>query len=818
MASPDALDMFFESRGWVPFQFQRDCWDAIARGESGLLHSATGTGKTLAVWLGILGRFAGRPIAPGLKVLWITPLRALAHDTRAALEKGCEGLGLPWTVEIRTGDTGSSEKRRQRIAPPDVLVTTPESLAVMLSNADHKGVLSNLEAVVVDEWHELLSTKRGVLNELCMSRVRALCPSLMTWGISATLGNLDTARDVLLGVGRTGPIIRGKSDKETVIDSLLPESVDRFPWAGHLGLNLLPMVLDAIEETGTTLVFTNVRSSTELWHQAILAARPDWEGTVAIHHGSLEREIRDDVEIGLKTGQLRAVVCTSSLDLGVDFSPVDRIIQVGSPKGVARLLQRAGRSGHAPGQVSRVSCVPSHALELVDIASARFGADHEMIEGREPLERPLDVLCQHLVTLATGGGFLPDEILPEIRTAYAYRDLELSEWDWALAFITQGGTALGAYPQFKRVGVLSDGTHIIKDRMMATRHRLNIGTITSEASMSVRMQGGGNLGTVEEGFVARLRPGDTFLFSGKLLEFIRAKELVCYVKKATKNRGTVPRWAGGRMPLSNELAQAIRVLLDEAVDGVLDGPEMQIMAPLLDLQHRWSAVPRKDEFLVEQVQSSEGFHLFFYPIEGRLVHQGLAALWAYRLSKETPITFTMAANDYGLELFSDLPVELDGDRMARLLSSHQLYDDILSSLNATELGRRQFREIARIAGLVYQSYPGEKRTSKQLQTSSSLIHDVFVNFDPENLLLQQSRREVLERQLESNRLSKTLHRLRESTCKITQPPRPTPFAFPILVDRLRESVSSESASDRIERMAKSLELLADVTGTVAGKS
>jgi ATP-dependent Lhr-like helicase len=798
---------WFASRGWTPFPFQREVWSAYARGESGLIHAPTGTGKTLAAFLGP----AAEAIADGatgkdtpLRVLWITPLRALAADTTHSLQDVCDGLGLDWTVETRTADTKASVRNRQRKRLPPVLVTTPESLSLFLTRDDGPGLFAGLRAVIVDEWHELLSSKRGAQTELAVARLRRWRPGVRTWGLSATLGNLDVACEALLGVGNTGRIVTGRLPKETVIDSVLPRIITRFPWAGHLGLSLLPQVVAEIEESESCLVFTNTRSQTELWYQAILQARPDWAGIIALHHGSLDRSVRGFVEEALADGRLKCVVCTSSLDLGVDFSPVDRVLQVGSPKGVARLLQRAGRSGHRPGGVSRVTFVPTNALELIEVAAARAAAAAGRIEGREPADKPLDVLAQHAVTVALGGGFDAVELYDEVRSTRAYRDLSPAEWDWVLDFVTRGGETLRAYPEYRRVEVI-DGVYRMTDPRVARRHRMSLGTITSDAAVQVRFLRGGRLGTVEESFAARLRPGDRFLFAGRTLEFVRLHELTVWVRLARKPGKTVPRWMGGRLPLSGELAAAVREQLDEARRRRFDGPEMQTVRPLLELQARRSRLPAPDELLIERLRSREGHHLFVYPFEGRLVHEGLAALTAFRLSRLAPLSFTAAMNDYGFELLCPTPIPLDEALAEGLFTPDALADDILASLNAAELARRQFREIARVAGLVFPGMPGAAKSAKQLQASTGLLYNVFREYDPGNLLLHQARREVLDRQLEQSRLRRTLERITTSRVTVVDVDRPTPLGFPLLVERYRESVSSEKLADRLQRMTLDLE-------------
>jgi ATP-dependent Lhr-like helicase len=807
MRARKQVDAWFASRGWKPFAFQREVWDAYARGESGLIHAATGTGKTYAAWLGAVMEWmdGDGEAYPPLRVLWITPLRALVADTEQALRAPLRDLDVAWRLEARTGDTKPSLRARQEKRLPTALVTTPESLALQLARADAHENFRHLHLVIVDEWHELMGTKRGVLTELELARLRKWNPGLRIWGLSATLGNLDAAAATLLGeTASKGRVVRGVVPKTVVIDSLVPERMDHFPWAGHLGVNMLDQVIASIEEGATTLVFTNTRSQCEIWYQAILDARPDWAGLIAIHHGSLERKLRDWVENGLREGLLRCVVCTSSLDLGVDFTPVDRVIQIGSPKGVARLLQRAGRSGHRPGVPSRITCAPTHAFELVEVAAARDAYRAGAIESRFPVERPLDLLAQHAVTIALGGGFRADELLAEVRTTHAYRDLSNEEWNWVLDFVTRGGEALQAYPEYQRVMEV-DGLYQVTNSQVARRHLLSIGTIVADAAIDVRYLSGGRLGSVEESFISRLRPGDHFFFAGRALEFVRVHNMVAQVRKAHGETGAVPRWEGSRMPLSSELAEAVRERLEQARLGIFEGREMRSVRPVLDTQAAISAIPRKDELLIERVETREGHHLFFYPFEGRLVHEGLAALFAWRISRLRPISFTMAMNDYGFELLAPDAAPIEDALAADLLSPRNLVEDIPASMNAAEMARRQFREIARIAGLTFTGYPGQSKSVRQLQASSGLLFDVFMRYDRSNLLIEQAHREVLERQLERSRLGQTLERLSHSTVRLMSIDRPSPLSFPILVDRTRHRVSSEKLADRIRRMSAAAE-------------
>ncbi|QDV81164.1 ligase-associated DNA damage response DEXH box helicase [Planctomycetes bacterium TBK1r] len=817
-----AVDRYFASLGWKPFRFQRSVWRAYQQGASGLLHSATGTGKTLAVWLGPILKWLRenpdrskwnpkRP--PPLKVIWITPLRALAGDTESSLRSPLEAMEIPWRLESRTGDSKASVKARQLKRLPTALITTPESLSLMLTHEKLLEQLAGVEAVIVDEWHELLGTKRGIQTELALARLRRLNPAIRSWGVSATLGNLDQARESLVGVesvesGRDVRLVQGYKRKRLKLQSLIPDRIDRFPWSGHIGTKMVPQVAELVDGVNSVLIFANTRSQTEIWYQQLLAQRPDWAGRIALHHGSLDRSVRRWVEDGLRGGSLRAVVCTSSLDLGVDFTAVDLVIQIGSPKGAARLLQRAGRSGHQPDAESRLAFVPTNAIELIELAAAQDAIKKGHLEARPLINKPLDVLAQHVVTIAIGGGFRSEALLNEIRSSYAYQSLSDDEWRWVLDFVVHGGSSLTAYPEYHRVKLV-EGRYQVTERRTITTHRMNIGTIVSDASMTVKYLKGTTLGTAEESFLSKLEPGDKFLFAGRLLSLVRIKDNAAYVKRATGTPDTVPRWMGGRIPLSSELSAALRGKIAEAAAGVLIGNEMKSLKNLLTLQQRWSVLPKQDELLIERIRSRGRYQLFLFPFEGRLVHEGLAALFAYRISRYQKTTLTMACNDYGLVLESPHEVDVEEAIERGMFSTEELVGDLYSSMNATEMAKRQFRQIARVAGLIHPGYPGQPKKASHLQASSNLFFDVFHEYDPDNLLLQQSRREVLQFQLEANRMLAALDRIGESRVLIQAPRKMTPLAFPLLVDKLRERVSSESLRDRVARMQAELEKAAD---------
>ncbi|MDT7836815.1 ligase-associated DNA damage response DEXH box helicase [Aquabacterium sp. OR-4] len=862
-----AAEAWFAGRGWLPFAFQREVWAACAEGRSGLLHATTGAGKTYAVGLGAVLRAAtlGVPMqagperaqagaAPPLGLLWITPMRALAADTQRALAAPLADLAPAWSLGLRSGDTGSAERARQDRRLPTALVTTPESATLLLTKADARALLRGVHTVVVDEWHEMVGNKRGVQVQLLLARLQAWNPRLVVWGLSATLGNLPAAMAMLLGPRPRRPaprLVRGRIDKALVIDTLLPAQPGRFSWGGHLGAQMQQPVADEIARTaasgGSTLVFTNVRSQAEAWYQLLLAARPEWAGEIALHHGSLDKGVREWVEAGLKAGRLKAVVATSSLDLGVDFLPVERVLQIGSAKGVARLLQRAGRSGHQPGRPSRITLVPTNTLELIEAVAARRAVAAGRVEPRQAPEQPLDVLVQHLVTVALGGGFAADSTLgdgctadalyDEVRRTWSYRALPREAFQWALDFVVRGGASLGAYPEYHRV-VLRDGVYRVEDRGIALRHRLQVGTIVGESSMLVKWFSsagmGGTLGQIEEGFIARLNKGDCFVFGGRVLEYVRTQDMVAFVKKSSGKRGLVPSWQGGKMPLSSELADATLAVLAGCVPGCVSGcvsddgqadpagvatdPELQAARPMLQAQARLSRLPTPAALLLEQYRSREGHHLFIYPFAGRFVHLGLASLLGWRLARERPNTFSISINDYGFELLSADAVDIAGLLDHALLAGDeadgQLLHDVLASLNSSELALRRFREIARVAGLVFTGYPGAPKSTRQLQASSGLFYEVFRKYDPANRLLGQADAEVLAQELDLGHLAACLARLRRQRIEAVTLPAPSPFALALMVERFREQLSTEKLADRLARMVAESEAVLDAAEAV----
>ena len=818
---------WFASRNMKPFAFQEEAWEHIINKRSGLVNAPTGCGKTFSVFFGAIIDFINanpddyaKNKKNGLQLLWVTPLRALAKDIGRAMEEVITSLGMQWQIGSRNGDTPISERQKQKRQMPEVLIITPESMHLLMAQKDYAELFASLKIIAVDEWHELLGSKRGVQVELAVSRIIGLAKrntqnaAISLWGISATIGNLEQAQDVLLSPLKIinknykGVLVRANIPKPIDVISVFPDEIEKYPWSGHLGLKLVHKVIEIINNSRTTLIFINTRGMSETWYQTLLNECPDLAGAIALHHGSIDMEMRTWVEESLHSGLLKAVVCTASLDLGVDFRPVETVIQVGSPKGVARFLQRAGRSGHQPGEVSRIYFLPTHSLELVEAAALKAAKDINFIESRDPRVLCFDVLIQYLCTLAVSDGFRPEDILPEVRATYCYSDITNDEFMELIYFITSGGSALQQYDEFKKVEVIN-GLYKINSRRIAMRHRLHIGTIVSDPMLKVRFIGGGYIGMIEEYFISRLEAGDVFTLAGRTLEFVMIKEMTVLVRRSSAKRSIVPSWQGGRMPLSANLGIMLRKKFNEAYAVINHKTtdtdvEIKVLEPLFSLQQKLSHIPKENELLIEHIETKDGYHLFVYPFEGRLVHEALGALLSYRISRITPITFSFAMNDYGFELLSDQPIPVDDSNAEELFSDENLLEDIQRSVNSAEMAKRKFRDIAVIGGLIFQGYPGEHKKARHLQSSASLLFQVFNEYDKDNLLLRQAFNEVMEQQMEEARLRDTLSRINNSKIVITFPERLTPFSFPLKVDSMRENLSSEKLEDRVRKMQDQL--------------
>jgi ATP-dependent Lhr-like helicase len=810
------ISQWLAHKNFKPFKFQEEAWQHIINYENGLVNAPTGCGKTYSVFLGALIRFINEHPEEflnkknnGLQLLWVTPLRALAKDIGRAMEEAIAELGMQWRVGIRNGDTDTAERQKQKRNMPEILLITPESLHLLLAQKEYPQVFKSLKIIAIDEWHELLGGKRGVQVELAVCRIvncrKLMGDTLSIWGISATIGNLDEAREVLLApIQKEGVIIRANIDKKIVVESIIPDEIEKYPWAGHLGIKLAEKLIPIIEQSKTTLIFINTRGMSERWYQTLLDIAPQFAGAIALHHGSIEQELRLWVEDNLHTERLKAVVCTSSLDLGVDFRPVDTVVQVGSPKGVARFLQRAGRSGHRPGETSKIYFLPTHSLELLEVAALKQAIKETAIESRQPMVLCFDVLLQFLCTLAISDGFRSDEMFEEIKSTYCFAEITRDEWEEILLHLTEGGKALQQYDEYKKVEI-ENGVYQIKSRRIAMRHRMHIGTIVSDAMLKVKFMGGGYVGVIEEYFISRLDPGDVFTLAGKNLELVMIKDMSVLVRKSNSKKSIVPSWMGGRMSLTANLGHILRQTFNKVL---VDEKEIELKSlhSLFQLQQDLSHIPRANELLIEQIEGKDGYHLLVYPFEGRQVHEAMSAILAYRISQLTPITFSISMSDYGFELLSDQPIPVDDSNAHELFTTENLLIDIQRSMNSTEMARRKFRDIAVIGGLIFQGMPGEQKKARHLQSSASLLFKVFEEYDPKNILLRQAYHEVLVQQMDEQRLRNALDRISHSKIVVTFPKHITPLSFPIVVDGLsRINLSSEKLEDRVKKMQALLE-------------
>jgi ATP-dependent Lhr-like helicase len=803
---------YFEKKGWKPFDFQVQAWKDYLDGKSGILNAPTGSGKTFALFFPVILDYISKnpndwqkPKKNGIQLIWVTPLRALAQDIQKAMQEVCNTLGLAWKVSVRNGDTDSKERQAQKRNPPECLVTTPETLQILLAQKDNKVLFEDLKCIVIDEWHELMGNKRGVQLQLSLSYIRSISPvNIRLWGISATIGNLEDSARVLLGDDLPLHLVRAEVIKKIQLKTVYPDELEKYPWSGHLGIKLVDKVLPIIEAHQSLLLFTNTRAQTEIWYHQIMAKRPDWSGLVALHHGSLDQSVRTWVEDALHAGKLKLVVCTSSLDLGVDFRPVDAVIQIGSPKGVARFVQRAGRSGHQPGLPSEIYFVPTNSLELIEAAALRSAMENGEMENIHTPTLSYDVLIQFLITLAVGVGFNPEEIFSILKSTYSFESLRREEFDWILSFITEGGKSLGSYEEFSKVEIDELGIYRVKDKKTAMRHRLSMGTIVSDPMLKVKFRNGSYLGMIEEYFLSKLKQGDRFFFSGRNLEFVAIKDMNAIVQLSTKKSNNTPSYMGGRISLTSKLSGKIREILENASRGIFDCEEVAYIAPLLDLQQRLSLIPDSHTLLVEKNISKEGHHVFFYPFEGRMVHEILGALLAYRISVSYPVSFSIAMNDYGFELLSDSPIPIEEILEEDVFSEVNLAEDILTCINESEMAKRRFRDIATISGLIFQGFPGKPVKFRHLQSNSGILYGVFEEYDPENLLLQQAHSEVLDMQMEKDKVLEAIRKINRQQIILKTPGQFTPFSFPIMVDRLRAQLSSESLEDRIVKMKAQL--------------
>ncbi|MEF9963313.1 MAG: ligase-associated DNA damage response DEXH box helicase [Comamonas sp.] len=811
-------------RDWLKEQdigaavFQQQAWRAYADGHSGLISAPTGRGKTLAALGGPLMQAMAQAETPegranhGPRMLWVTPLRALASDTRERITGPVAAVLPDWQVAMRTGDATARDKRLTDTGKAQLVVITPESLALLLSHERSREQFSQLRCIVVDEWHELLPSKRGVLLQLNLARIQALAPSAQVWGLSATIGNLQEASDVLLSAWQVQEpaLVQDMRPKPFHLHSITPPLGTRMPWAGHLGLANLGEVAKLVFSVPSTIVFTNTRAQAELWHTALASIWPEDADTLAIHHGSLDQGVRQSVEQRLRAGSLRCVVATSSLDLGVDFPAVERVIQIGGARSVARMVQRAGRAKHRPGAAVHVEAVATQAMDLAEFAAVRELAEAQVYERREPLRLCFDVLSQHAMSAALAGGFRPPELLAEVRRTAAFRDLSDAQWQSVLAFLQHGSDSLVQYPQYERLHC-TDGPCQPANTGVVRMHRMSIGTITAHGAVNVQYLRGARLGSVEEAFMARLSAGDVFNFAGRSLVLVRLENNTAWVRRSAEVGLLTPAWAGSLMPMSSSLGERMQQLLSQAAtspaeDDAPHARELQWLQPLLQLQSQRSLVPGADQLLIEQVgntQAAKAAPLFVYPFAGRVAHEGLAVLIATRLAHIQPNTFAWACNEIGLMIQPTLPIDANAVDWAEIFKLDGLNSDLRSAVNFSELARKRFKEIAQIAGLVQSKVPGKKSraSDRQLQVSASLLFDVLSKYDPEHLLLRQARQEALDQELHLPTMHRLLASIAGRQIALRFPPKHTPFSFGLWAESFRGQLSNETWQDKVRRMA-----------------
>ena len=807
---PPEIADWFAGRGWALRGHQAAMLAAARAGNDALLVADTGAGKTLAGFLPTLAAFTpstlGSEAAPeGLHTLYISPLKALAQDVKRNLMAPIAEMGLPLQVETRSGDTPSEHKARQRARPPQVLLTTPESLSLLLSYPDSAALFASLRRVVIDELHALAPSKRGDLLALCLARLRRLAPGMRCAGLSATLGDVDGFRAWLSPTGEAARValVEGEAGAPPQVSILLPQGA-RVPWGGHAASWAVPQLYQQIRAHRTTLVFTNTRFLAEYIFQRLWDANED-KLPIGIHHGSLSREARAKVEAAMAGGELRALVCTSSLDLGVDWGDIDLMVQMGAPKGSSRLLQRIGRANHRLDCPSKALLVPGNRFEFLE-ATAAVAAVEAGVRDAETL-RPgaLDVLAQHVMGCACAGPFDEAELLAEVRRATPYRGLDAGTWDRVLDFVATGGYSLRAYDRFARIAREADGRWRLTHPQLAARHRLNAGIIVDAEMIEVRFRNGRSLGRVEENFAASLRPGDTFRFAGLDLAVggLRDGELVVH---AARRSASIPSYMGARIPISTHLAGRVRALLADRAGWVRFPPEVR---EWLEMQDRLSHLPGPDRLLVESFPHGALAYTVYYTFEGWPANQSLGMLITRRMEERGLGPLGFVANDYALAVWG-----LHGvDDPAALLSPDILTGEFVEWVRGSYLLRRAFREVAVISGLVERQQPGLRKTGRQVTVSTDLIYDVLCRYEPEHLLIEAAWADARTRLTDVARIADVLERAQGGIDHVRLA-WVSPLAVPVLAMIGRESLPAGAADDALVMEAEALAAVAMAAGGI----
>jgi ATP-dependent Lhr-like helicase len=772
---------------------------AARAGESVLLIAPTGGGKTLAGFLPSLVDLHEAP-RPGLHTLYVSPLKALATDIARNLTAPVAEMALSISIETRTGDTPANRRARQRETPPNFLLTTPESLAVLLSAPGADAMFAGLACVVVDEVHALAGTKRGDQLALCLARLATLAPAARRVGLSATVAHPD-AIAAYIGARRR---IEAPDGVPPAITMMLPEG--RLPWSGHMGLDGAPEIMERIRAAGLTIVFVNTRAQAELIFQALWKLNVETL-PIALHHGSLEVAQRRRVEAAMAAGSLRAVVATSSLDLGIDWGGIDQVIQVGAPKGVSRLLQRVGRANHRMDEASRAILVPANRFEVLECEAAMLGVAARELDGDPPRPGGLDVLAQHLLLMACSAPFHPDAMYAEIAGSQPYAGLTRADFDDVLRFVEDGGYALAAYERWKKLFRDSEGRVHVRSERVARQARMNIGTIVEAPMIKVRLAGkrgfGPVLGEVEEYFVNLLTPGDTFMFAGRLLRFLRLREMAIEVAEGGSGDPMVPAYEGARMPLTTNLADRVRALLQRPADWHLFPEPVQ---EWLRLQKRSSRLPGRSDLLVETFPRGDRWYLVAYCFEGRNAHQTLGMLVTRRMERFGMAPLGFVATDYVLGIWSaNQPTDV-----ARLFEQDILGDDVEAWMADSSMLRRTFRNVAVIAGLIERHHPGAEKNRRQVTVNSDLIYDVLRRHQPDHILLRATRADAASGLTDLARIAAMLARVKGRITHMALS-RVSPLAVPVLLDIGRESVRSGDDEEALLAEAEAA-LVAEATG------
>ncbi len=800
---PPELHAWFRHRGWHPHPHQLAMVQAAADGANALLIAPTGGGKTLAGFLATLAALKDRP-REGLHTLYISPLKALAQDIRRNLDAPLAEMRLPIRAETRTGDTPAAVRERQRRHPPQILMTTPESLALMLSLEDAPRLFGGLRRIIIDELHALAGTKRGDLLALGLSRLATIAPTARRAGLSATVAHPDALVAYLSMAGRSdaGDVrtVIGRAGAAATVEILATR--ERLPWAGHMGLHAVPEIYERIRQGGTTLVFVNTRAQAELVFQELWRINDDTL-PIALHHGSLAFDQRRRVEAAMAAGDLRAVVATSSLDLGIDWASVDLVVQIGAPKGVSRLLQRIGRANHRLDEPSRALLVPANRFEVLECRAAMDSIAANQLDGDPPPPGGLDVLAQHILGTACSTPFDPDTLYHEIRRAAPYADLARKDFDDAVSFVATGGYALAAYDRFKRLTPMPDGRLAASDQSARRAYRMNVGTIVEAVTLKVRLGRGRVLGEIEEYFISTLEPGDTFMFAGELLRFVGVRDTFAECARGGKGDPKVPAYAGGRLPLSTHLADAVRAIL-QSPDTWIDLPEA--VRWWLRLQAEKSELPRRDNLLVETFPRGGKSFLVAYCFEGRNAHQSLGMLLTRRMERMGYGPLGFVATDYVLAVWSVHEV----DDMRTLFDEDMLGDDLEAWMEESSLLRRTFRSVAVIAGLIERRYPGQQKSGRQITVSSDLIYDVLRQHEPDHLLLRATRADAARGLTDVSRIGSLLKRAAERLAH-RRLHRVSPLAIPVLLEVGREQVYGSAADMLLDETAD--QMLAEAAGS-----